>query len=142
MKWDKTFLSTLAWLDPFKTLFFNLVNFDIFTILIYDLLMNSSKGILTRFWGVLTTFKDWTLSFQHCLNILNTEMGYILADDMTYSSQRLRHRTPPAKLISVLLLQPYPQTKAIRVTHKKEKQMYVICTVHIIFCTFCFFGQN
>ena len=58
-------------------------------------------------------------------------MGYILADDMTYSSQRLRHRTPPAKLISVLLLQPYPQTKAIRVTHKKEKQMYVVCIVYI-----------
>ena len=128
------------------------MNIDNFTILIYDLFddflirfkkkLNRFKGILTRFWGVLTTFKDWTLSFQHCLNILNTEMGYILADDMTYSSQRLRHRTPPAKLISVLLLQPYPQTKAIRVTHKKEKQMYVICTVHIIFCTFCFFGQN
>ena len=54
--------------------------------------LNRFKGILTRFWGVLTTFKDWTLSFQHCLNILNTEMGYILADDMTYSSPRLRHR--------------------------------------------------
>ena len=59
-------------------------------------------------------------------------MGYILADDMTYSTPRLRHRTPPAKLISVLLLQPYPQTKAIRVTHKKEKQMYVVCTVYNI----------